>query len=116
MASALSFTAWMTASTSLLLTARIASRSLMSARPISSSLVVTRSTVRIDRSDGQLRWDRVVCGFVVVRTGLAVAGRPSQDQRIADDGDRREDEPLDRVAEVRSLVEHGFGQHLGFWA
>src|ERR1044071_6089137 len=103
----------MTASTSLLLIDRIASRSLTSARPISSSLVLTETTVRSRPSDAQLRPKFLGARFVLVTNFLTVPRGSTEDQRIPDHGDRREDEPLDRVTEVRSFVEHRFRDELG---
>src|SRR4051812_47805082 len=105
MASALSRTAWTMTSTSRLVIERIDSRSSRSARPIIASFVVTSL---LGGSDTGRVADQLL-GVVVVDFSVLIAGLAAQDQRVAKDGDGREDEPLDRVAEMRAFVENGLG-------
>src|SRR4051812_28362494 len=128
MASALSRTAWTMTSTSRLVIERIDPRSSRSARPISSSLVVMCGPFcdACDRAPAaerprpacvagerlSNRADGGRCALLTVGLGhivvaLAVACLAAQDQRVTNDGDGGEDEPLDRVAEMRALVENG---------
>src|SRR5262250_2522627 len=93
MASALSVTACTTSSTSVLVTDRMASRSLTSltSAPLGGA--------------GQLG----VAGPLVVVVDLQAPpdDDPAQDDRVADDGDEGEGEPLEGIAEVRALAQLG---------
>src|SRR4029450_895955 len=71
MASALSATVWTTSSTSVLATARIASRSSTSLRPISFSLVATDLLLPVAGRDGVHETIDELAPFGVARVGQA---------------------------------------------
>src|SRR5438067_1717296 len=94
-------------------------RETLASRATCSTVMRERSTCAPQRTVAASTSSRVALSGGIDEFRLAlvlglVTRCPPEDQRVADDGDGREDEPLNGVTEVRALVEHGGREQLGF--